>query len=85
MAGVGTNLSTLGPVMRLMRRRTAVLYGARVVVLACSLGVGLNLTLSSLGARRPFGARMELIRPPYGRHGVSGVDGRSRLQRTDGV
>jgi uncharacterized membrane protein YraQ (UPF0718 family) len=43
MAGVGTNLSTLGPVMRLMGRRTAVLYGASVIVLAGSLG--LNLTL----------------------------------------
>jgi uncharacterized protein len=45
VAGVGTNLSTLGPVARLMGRRTAILYGASVVVLAGSLGLGLNLTL----------------------------------------
>ncbi|MGI8551187.1 MAG: permease [Dehalococcoidia bacterium] len=45
VAGVGTNLSTLGPVARLMGRKTAVLYGASVVVLTGSLGLGLNLTL----------------------------------------
>lgn len=45
VAGVGTNLSTLGPVARLMGRQTAVLYGTSVVVLAGALGLGLNLTL----------------------------------------
>ena len=44
VAGVGTNLSTLGPVARLMGKRTAVLYGASVVTLAGALGFSLNLT-----------------------------------------
>jgi uncharacterized membrane protein YraQ (UPF0718 family) len=44
VAGVGTNLSTLGPVSQLMGRRTALLYGARVVILATLLGLTLNLT-----------------------------------------
>ncbi|MGI8968635.1 MAG: permease [Chloroflexota bacterium] len=45
VAGVGTNLSTLGPVARLMGRQTAVIYGTSVVVLAGVLGLGLNLAL----------------------------------------
>jgi uncharacterized membrane protein YraQ (UPF0718 family) len=45
VAGVGTNLSTLGPVMRLMGRQTAALYGTSVVMLAGVLGFGLNLAL----------------------------------------
>jgi uncharacterized protein len=43
VAGVGTNLSTLGPVTRLMGRRTGVLYGTSVVLLAGVLGSGINL------------------------------------------
>jgi uncharacterized membrane protein YraQ (UPF0718 family) len=45
VAGVGTNLSTLGPVARLMGRQTALLYGASVVLLAGAFGFGLNLTV----------------------------------------
>jgi uncharacterized membrane protein YraQ (UPF0718 family) len=44
VAGVGTNLSTLGPVGRLMGKRTAVLYGSSVVLLSALLGASLNLT-----------------------------------------
>jgi uncharacterized membrane protein YraQ (UPF0718 family) len=42
IAGVGTNVSTLGPVARVMGRRTAVLYAASVVVLAALCGAALN-------------------------------------------
>ncbi len=45
VADVGTNLSTLGPVGRVMGGRTAVLYGASVVVLTGMLGLGLNLAV----------------------------------------
>lgn len=43
VAGVGTNVSTLGPIARVMGRRTAILYAASVVVLAGVFGFGLNL------------------------------------------
>lgn len=43
VAGVGTNLSTLGPVSRLMGKQTALLYGTSVVTLAALLGLTLNL------------------------------------------
>ena len=46
VAGVGTNLSTLGPVSRLMGKQTAVLYGASVVVLAAAFGLTLNLAMA---------------------------------------
>lgn len=42
VAGVGTNLSTLGPVARVMGLRTAVVYAASVVVLTGMLGYLLN-------------------------------------------
>jgi uncharacterized membrane protein YraQ (UPF0718 family) len=45
IAGVGTNVSTLGPVAQVMGRRTAVLYAASVVVLAAVCGAGLNRVL----------------------------------------
>jgi uncharacterized membrane protein YraQ (UPF0718 family) len=45
VAGVGTNVSTLGPVARVMGRPTAVLYATSVVALAAALGTGLNLTV----------------------------------------
>jgi len=38
VAGVGTNVSTLGPVARVMGRRTAALYAGSVVVLTAILG-----------------------------------------------
>jgi len=42
VAGVGTNISTLGPVARVMGRQTAMLYGVSVVVLTALLGLTLN-------------------------------------------
>ncbi|HLW49024.1 MAG TPA: hypothetical protein VKW09_14825 [bacterium] len=42
VAGVGTNLSTLGPVARVMGLRTTVVYAASVVVLTGALGYLLN-------------------------------------------
>jgi uncharacterized membrane protein YraQ (UPF0718 family) len=45
IAGVGTNISTLGPVAQVMGRRTAVLYAASVVTLAGMFGLVLNLAL----------------------------------------
>jgi uncharacterized protein len=42
VAGVGTNLSTLGPVARVMGLRTAVVYASSVVVLSGVLGYLLN-------------------------------------------
>ncbi len=42
VAGVGTNISTLGPVVRAMGSRTAVVYGASVVTLTAVLGYMLN-------------------------------------------
>jgi uncharacterized membrane protein YraQ (UPF0718 family) len=45
VAGVGTNVSTLGPVAQVMGRRTAVLYALSVVVLTSAIGLGLNRTL----------------------------------------
>jgi uncharacterized protein len=45
VAGVGTNLSTLGPVARVMGSRTAVVYAASVVVLTGLLGYLLNWLL----------------------------------------
>ncbi len=45
VAGVGTNISTLGPVSRVMGRRTAMLYAASVVLLTAMLGLSLNLAL----------------------------------------
>jgi len=45
VAGVGTNLSTLGPVARIMGLRTAVVYAASVVVLTGTLGYLLNRLL----------------------------------------
>ena len=45
IAGVGTNVSTLGPVAQVMGRRTAALYALSVVLLAGVLGLGLNHTL----------------------------------------
>jgi uncharacterized membrane protein YraQ (UPF0718 family) len=42
VAGVGTNISTLGPIARNMGRRTAVLYASSVVILTGLLGLGLN-------------------------------------------
>jgi uncharacterized membrane protein YraQ (UPF0718 family) len=42
IAGVGTNVSTLAPVAQVMGRRTALLYGVSVVVLAAVCGAGLN-------------------------------------------
>jgi len=45
VAGVGTNLSTLGPVARVMGLRTAVVYASSVVVLSGLLGYLLNRLL----------------------------------------
>ncbi len=45
VAGVGTNLSTLGPVARVMGVRTAIIYGASVVLLTGMLGYLLNRLL----------------------------------------
>jgi uncharacterized protein len=45
VAGVGTNCFTLGPVARVMGRRTAVLYAAGVVGLTAVIGLMLNLAL----------------------------------------
>jgi uncharacterized membrane protein YraQ (UPF0718 family) len=45
VAGVGTNLSTLGPVARVMGLRTAVVYAASVVALSGILGYLLNRLL----------------------------------------
>ncbi len=42
VAGVGTNLSTLGPVARAMGARTAIVYAASVVALTGMLGYLLN-------------------------------------------
>ncbi|MGI8824974.1 MAG: permease [Chloroflexota bacterium] len=47
VAGVGTNLSTLGPVARLMGKRTATLYGSSVVLLAGILGFTLNVAFAN--------------------------------------
>ncbi len=43
VAGVGTSLSTLGPVAKAMGRRTAILYAGSIVALAALIGLGLNL------------------------------------------
>ena len=43
IAGVGTNVSTLGPVAQVMGRRTALLYAGSVVVFTGVLGLTLNL------------------------------------------
>lgn len=43
VAGVGTNLSTLGPVARAMGVRTAIIYASSVVVLTGVLGYLLNM------------------------------------------
>ena len=45
VAGVGTNVSTLGPVAQVMGRCTAVLYALSVVVLTSAIGLGLHRTL----------------------------------------
>jgi uncharacterized protein len=45
VAGVGTNVSTLGPVARLMGRRTATLYAISVMLLAVLFGFALNRTV----------------------------------------
>jgi uncharacterized membrane protein YraQ (UPF0718 family) len=45
IAGVGTNVSTLGPVAQVMGRRTATLYALSVVILTGVLGLGLNHTV----------------------------------------
>ncbi len=45
VAGVGTNLSTLGPVARVMGLRTAAVYAASVVLLSGVLGYLLNRLL----------------------------------------
>jgi uncharacterized protein len=45
VAGVGTNVSTLGPIARTMGVRTAVIYGGSVVVLTALLGFLLNRLL----------------------------------------
>lgn len=45
VAGVGTNVSTLGPVAREMGQRTAIVYAVSVVVLAACVGLVLNLVL----------------------------------------
>ncbi len=42
VAGVGTNVSTLGPVARTMGARTAIIYGGSVVTLTAALGFLLN-------------------------------------------
>jgi len=42
VAGVGTNLSTLGPVARVMGLRTAIVYASSVIVLSGMLGFLLN-------------------------------------------
>ena len=42
VAGVGTNISTLGPITRTMGSRTAIVYGASVVALTAILGYVLN-------------------------------------------
>lgn len=43
VAGVGTNISTLGPITRSMGRRTAFIYAISVVSLTGVLGFGLNI------------------------------------------
>ncbi len=43
IVGVGTNLSTLGPVAKVMGFRTAVVYASSVVILTGVLGYVLNL------------------------------------------
>ncbi len=45
VAGVGTNISTLGPVARVMGRQTAVLYAICVVGLTAVVGLTLNHTI----------------------------------------
>jgi uncharacterized membrane protein YraQ (UPF0718 family) len=45
VAGVGTNVSTLGPVARVMGSKTAVVYAASVVLLTGTLGYLLNRVL----------------------------------------
>ncbi len=45
VVGVGTNISTLGPVARVMGRQTAVLDAVRLVGLAAVIGVTLNHAL----------------------------------------
>ena len=45
IAGVGTNISTLGPVAHVMGRRTALVYATSVVILAALIGFSLNLAL----------------------------------------
>lgn len=42
VAGVGTNISTLGPIARNMGRRTAVIYASSVVVFTGGVGAFLN-------------------------------------------
>ena len=42
VAGVGTNISTLGPITRTTGSRTAIIYGASVVGLTAILGYVLN-------------------------------------------
>ncbi len=45
VAGVGTNLSTLGPVTKVMGLRTAIAYAASVIVLTRVIGYILNRVL----------------------------------------
>lgn len=45
VAGVGTNVSTLGPIARVMGTRTAMIYGGSVVTLTALLGFLLNRLL----------------------------------------
>ena len=45
VAGVGTNVSTLGPIARTMGTRTAIIYGGSVVTLTALLGLLLNRLL----------------------------------------
>lgn len=42
VAGVGTNVPTLGPIRQVTGRRTAVWYAASVVLLAAAFGFILN-------------------------------------------
>lgn len=42
VAGVGTNLSTLGPVTRSMGSHTGLIYGSSIIVLSATLGLVLN-------------------------------------------
>ena len=42
VGGVATNLSTLGPIARVMGARTAIVYAMSVVLLATALGYWLN-------------------------------------------